>query len=215
MKKNTKTRIKTSILLLLLTYLMIKYDYIAVYVLIIFGVLSTLEFFKITKEIFKKHILSYLINTFFMTYIFIFSSYYVFFLNFFQLKFIFYVLLFGCVASDVGGFIFGKIFKGPRLTKISPNKTYSGALGSIFFTSLLIFLLIYISTNTYSYLILITSVLTSIGCQTGDLFFSYLKRKANLKDYGSILPGHGGILDRIDGILLGVPVGFFSLIFLN
>ena len=111
-------------------------------------------------------------------------------------------------------FLVGKILKGPRLTKISPNKTYSGVIGSIFFASLIVSTLIFIFTNSFSYLILIVALMTSVGCQIGDLFF-LLKRKANIKDTGKLLPGHGGILDRIDGMLLGIPVGFISLIIFN
>ena len=136
-------------------------------------------------------------------------------LNFVQLKILVFILLFGCVASDIGGFIFGKILKGPKLTKISPNKTYSGAIGSIVFTYSTISILIYLININHSYKIFIISLVTSVTCQIGDLFFSYLKRKAKIKDSGNILPGHGGILDRIDGILLAVPVGLISLIILS
>ena len=136
-------------------------------------------------------------------------------LNFVQLKILVFILLFGCVASDIGGFICGKILKGPRITKISPNKTYSGAIGSIVFTYSTISILIYLININHSYKIFIISLVTSVTCQIGDLFFSYLKRKAKIKDSGNILPGHGGILDRIDGILLAVPVGLISLIILS
>ena len=118
----------------------------------------------------------------------------------------------GCVASDIGGYLFGKFFKGRKLTKISPNKTYSGAIGSVILANISICILYFLYTNSASYLILIVSTITSFGCQIGDLFFSYLKRKAKIKDTGSILPGHGGVLDRLDGILLGVPAGYILLI---
>tara|TARA_E500000178_G_scaffold331268_1_gene363997 strand:- start:779 stop:1204 length:426 start_codon:yes stop_codon:yes gene_type:complete len=131
--------------------------------------------------------------------------------NFIQLKFILFVILLGCVASDLGGYIFGKIFKGPRLTKISPNKTYSGAIGSLVCTIVLmhIFFSYFISLNNFQ--VIIIGLVTSIFCQLGDLFFSYLKRKAKIKDTGNFFPGHGGVLDRIDGILLGLPIGFITL----
>tara|TARA_B100001287_G_C22277320_1_gene342223 strand:+ start:157 stop:540 length:384 start_codon:yes stop_codon:yes gene_type:complete len=122
-----------------------------------------------------------------------------------------YTLLLGCIASDIGGFLIGKLLKGPKITKISPNKTYSGAIGSIFFTFVILSTSFYFFVNQFNYLILILSLTTSVGCQLGDLFFSYLKRKAKIKDTGNILPGHGGILDRIDGILFGIPVGLITI----
>ena len=98
------------------------------------------------------------------------------------------------------------------MTKISPNKTISGALGSIIFSSAFAFILIYLLTKNYDPYVVIIGFITSLGCQIGDLFFSFLKRKSSLKDTGNFLPGHGGILDRIDGMLLGVPIGFLSLL---
>tara|TARA_B100000579_G_scaffold372103_1_gene335063 strand:- start:766 stop:1125 length:360 start_codon:yes stop_codon:yes gene_type:complete len=116
------------------------------------------------------------------------------------------------VGSDIGGFIFGKILKGPKLTKISPNKTISGAIGSLIFSSLFMLIMIYYLTKSIDPFIIIIGCITSISCQLGDLFFSFLKRKSFLKDSGNFLPGHGGILDRVDGILLGIPVGFLTFL---
>ena len=113
------------------------------------------------------------------------------------------------------GFIFGKLFKGPKLTKISPNKTISGAVGSIFFcfsVSLITYLLV---QKINIEIVLIIGFFISVSCQLGDLFFSFLKRKAKIKDTGNILPGHGGILDRLDGIYLGLPIGYLILILLT
>ena len=115
------------------------------------------------------------------------------------------------MASDIGGFIFGKTFKGPKLTKTSPNKTYAGALGSIFLTMLIMAILFNLIMTQFTFKILLIGLIVSIACQLGDLFFSLLKRKAKIKDTGNILPGHGGILDRIDGILIGMPVGFITM----
>ena len=138
-----------------------------------------------------------------------------FFSNIQGLKIILYILLLGCIASDIGGYVFGKIFKGPKLTKISPNKTYAGSLGSIIFTLIVVILLFYYSIQYLSYKVVIISLVTTIFCQLGDLIFSFLKRKAKIKDTGAILPGHGGVLDRLDGIFLGVPFGYLTLILLN
>ena len=98
------------------------------------------------------------------------------------------------------------------MTKISPNKTYSGVLGSIILSMLIFSILIFYFTNNLNFKILLYAISTSVACQLGDLFFSLIKRKAKIKDTGSFLPGHGGILDRIDGILVGIPVGFISMI---
>ncbi len=212
--KNTKQRFYTSLILLSLVLLSIKFSFLINFILIIFGVLSTIETLAITKKLFNKKFYKFLLSSFLILYIFSFCYFFFIFLNFFQLKIILYCLLIGCVASDVGGFVFGKLFKGPKITKISPNKTYSGAVGSILLTSLAISIFFIIYIGSFNYNVLILSIITSIGCQIGDLFFSYLKRKAKIKDTGNILPGHGGILDRVDGILLGMPSGFISLGFL-
>ena len=123
-------------------------------------------------------------------------------------------MLIGCVASDIGGYIVGKIFKGPKLIKISPNKTFSGAIGSFIFSCALFSSLIYYETKVFNITIVILGLMISLFSQIGDLFFSYLKRKANIKDTGNLLPGHGGLLDRFDGIFFGIPLGYIALILL-
>ena len=116
-----------------------------------------------------------------------------------------------CIFSDIGGFVFGKIFKGKKLTKISPNKTFAGMYGSFILT--IIFTIIYCHYLNIDNLkiYIINCLLISLVCQLGDLFVSYLKRKSNVKDTGNILPGHGGILDRIDGILFALPFGILLM----
>ena len=118
-----------------------------------------------------------------------------------------------CISTDIGGYFFGKLFKGKKLTKISPNKTYSGLIGSYFF-SIIVFIFFY---NFYEFNLnfLILTILLSTISQLGDLFFSYLKRSAKIKDTGNILPGHGGLLDRIDGIIFSIPIGINIYIFLK
>ncbi len=211
MNKYLKQRIYTSILLLILLFLISKLNSLLIFCLLILGVLSQLEFLNLTKKLFKNKIFFILSNLFFLFYIFTFCYLFLFFSSIFQLKLILFSLLFCCIASDVGGFVFGKIFRGPKLTKISPNKTYSGSLGSIFLSILVFSISIYYFFNEVSISMIIISIITSIGCQIGDLFFSYLKRKVKMKDTGNILPGHGGVLDRLDGIFLGIPLGFACL----
>ena len=215
MKTNTlRKRIITSVILIILILLTYNSIYFMISGLLIFAVLSILEFFNLAKRIFKKKLYYILSNFLFLLFISIFSIVFFIFYNFTQTKIILFVLLFGCVASDIGGFVFGKLFKGPKLTKISPNKTIAGALGSFVSTCLVITGLIYRETNILNFSIIITALMTSLFCQLGDLFFSYLKRKAKLKDTGNFLPGHGGILDRLDGIFLGIPFGFITLLLL-
>ena len=210
-----KKRILTSLILLSLILLIFNSNMILIYFLIISGVLSILEFIQLTKKIVLNKLFLFLLNIFFIFYIFIFTYIFFFFSNIPGLKIILFILLMGCIASDIGGYIFGKTFKGPKLTKISPKKTYSGAAGSIIFTLILMCLLFLNFIQPFSYKIILVGIMTSIFCQIGDLFFSLLKRKANLKDTGKILPGHGGILDRLDGIFFGLPIGFLTLIILN
>ena len=134
--------------------------------------------------------------------------------------YIFFVLII-CISTDIGGFVFGKILKGPKLTKISPNKTYSGVFGSYIFS--LIFSYIYIKQiiftfeNLLYYKIFFYIFLISSISQIGDIFISYFKRLSNLKNTGNIIPGHGGILDRIDGMIFAFPFSYFlfSLSFLK
>ena len=111
------------------------------------------------------------------------------------------------ILSDIGGLIFGKIFKGRKLTQISPNKTISGSIGSLIFSlSLIHFFNEELIFNNFLILIIIT-ILISITSQLGDLFISLLKRKAKVKDTSDLLPGHGGFLDRVDGIIFAIPIG--------
>ena len=212
---NLKKRFYTSIFLLLLFFLIFKSYIILNYCLIILGVLSILEFLNLTRKIFKNKLGLILLNIFFISYIFIFCFIFLMFFNNTLLKYTLSIILFGCIASDIGGFIFGKLFKGPKLTKISPNKTYSGAIGSIILTIITFLLLFYYFLKILNLDTIILALVVSIFCQLGDLLFSFLKRKAKIKDTGNILPGHGGVLDRLDGIYLGVPVGILTLALLH
>jgi phosphatidate cytidylyltransferase len=209
---NLKKRIITSIILLSLIFLMINFKPILIYTLIILGVISIIEFTNIMRKIRINIFFLLISNIIFIFYVFIFCLMFSLISNFIQFKLILYIFLVGCAASDIGGFIFGKMFKGPKLIKISPKKTVSGSIGSIIFTIATMSTLVFYSTNYFNYKIIFIAIVTSVACQLGDLFFSFLKRKAKIKDTGNFLPGHGGILDRIDGIFLGVPIGFLSLI---
>jgi len=118
-----------------------------------------------------------------------------------------------CVSSDIGGFFAGKIFKGPKITKISPNKTYSGVIGAYLMTIFLTYLFYEINNKDNLFFSNFFSILIiSTASQIGDIIVSYFKRLSNIKDTGNIIPGHGGILDRIDGMIFAFPLAF--LIFL-
>ena len=127
-----------------------------------------------------------------------------------QFFFLFIILI--CILTDLGGYTFGKIFKGPKLTKISPNKTYSGVVGSFLFSIVVgILFLEYIDNNLLEkdpIKIPLGILFISLISQLGDLIISYFKRKAKLKDTGNILPGHGGLLDRLDGMIFVLPIIF-------
>ncbi|MDA9604030.1 phosphatidate cytidylyltransferase [Candidatus Pelagibacter sp.] len=121
-----------------------------------------------------------------------------------------------CVSTDLGGYIFGKIIKGPKLIKISPNKTYSGMIGG-YLLSIIILNIFYVVPYFFlkpiqvwsNFLLFILSVSTI--SQIGDIIFSYFKRMAKIKDTGKIIPGHGGLLDRIDGMIFSFPFSFCIL----
>ena len=210
--QNLKERFLTSFFLIVLIILFTKYDFFLIYTLIVLGVLSVIEFIDITKKITANKLYLLISSLSFVSYIFIFCFLFIFFFKFVQLKILLIILLLVCIASDIGGYIFGKIFKGPKLSKISPNKTVAGAIGSLLLSSLVILLLFYFINEKLNYLTIVVAMITSIFCQLGDLFFSFLKRKANLKNTGNFLPGHGGVLDRLDSILLGIPTGLYSFI---
>ena len=150
--------------------------------------------------------------------IFLFLSFYsVFQLTNFEVDnsyFLFILLI--CISTDIGGYIFGKFFKGKKLTKISPNKTYSGVLGSFILSLILSYLFIelttifpYLKFNSINTLIFI--LLISLISQVGDIIISYFKRKSKIKNTGKIIPGHGGLLDRIDGMIFAYPFGYLFL----
>ena len=138
MASNFTKRFLTSLVLVILIFLIFTYNYILVFSLLILGIFSFLEFSNIIKKITKSTSKNFLINFIFINYVFVFSITFYYFSNFFNTKIILFLILMSCISSDIGGYIFGKVFKGPKLTKISPNKTISGAIGSLLFSCLII-----------------------------------------------------------------------------
>ncbi len=206
-----KKRIYTSIFLILLVVLISQYTFFLIYSLIILGTLSLIEFYNLVNRIFKNRFYFILLSITFSIYVLVFCILFFYFSQFIQLKIIIYILLLCCISSDIGGFIFGKIFKGKKLTKISPKKTVSGAIGSLVLGVITVFLLFNFFLKEFYIQGILIGLITSLACQIGDLFFSFLKRKAKLKDTSNFLPGHGGILDRLDGIYFGIPIGMISI----
>ena len=216
MNSNLSKRVITSFFLLLILCLsLFVHKYFWLVTLVLVSVIAYIEFQNIIKKILKIKKKSLILLKFFsILYLlfFIFSSYSIYKNP--PIVLIFILLI--CICSDTGGFIIGKLIGGQKLTKISPNKTVSGSVGSFIFSLIptIIFLIIFNYTNNENFKInettytIILSLFLSLICQLGDLCISYFKRKANVKDTGSILPGHGGILDRIDGAIFVLPAAF-------
>jgi len=213
MNHELKKRIFTSLILISLLTAMFFYSYIMVIALITIAIIIWIEFYALISKIFKKDsvkdkVFRFLCKSISLLYlsllvylILLIESYYM------GLKIYLLYTVLVAILSDIGGLVFGKIFKGKKLTKISPKKTVSGSIGSFIFSfSLIPFFYEKFIENDFLMLSLIT-LLISLITQLGDLFISYLKRKAKVKDTSNILPGHGGFLDRVDGIIFAIPVG--------
>ena len=218
MNLSLKKRIVTSIFLVSLLIGMFFYFYIMIISLIIIALISWIEIYALISKIIKKNLLK---DKFFR---FFYKALSLFYLSglvylilaieseYYNLKIFLLYSLLVAVMSDIGGLVFGKIIKGKKLTKISPNKTISGSIGSFIFSILLIpFFYKNQIDHTLLSLLLITIVI-SLTSQLGDLFISLLKRKAKVKDTSDLLPGHGGVLDRIDGIIFAIPLGIYLFI---
>ena len=202
----TKRIISSIIIVSIAFFFIIKGSFFYIFFLSVFFFITSYEWHKMTKSK----------NYFILGLIFLILSFLsAFFLrNIYLDDFILVILI--CVATDTGGFVFGKLFKGPKLTKISPNKTYSGVVGSFFLS--IIFALLYTNYYDLAYwtddVLLIAVILISSVSQIGDLTVSYFKRKSKIKNTGKIIPGHGGVLDRIDGMLFAIPFAFILFNFL-
>ena len=218
MNKNILKRIITSSFLVSLLFSCLYYSDLSWKILVIFfSIICFYEFNNLLNKIYKINTYKIIIKLLVIFYL----CFFYFLLIKIKIEFgeeFILILLISCIFSDVGGYIIGKLFGGPKLTKISPNKTISGALGSILFTvvgTTLFILYLQKINNQFNFfisslLLYLWLVLMSIYCQAGDLFVSYLKRKAKIKNTGNLLPGHGGLLDRLDGILFAVPMGVLT-----
>ena len=213
MELDIKKRIITSIFLISLLSLMFFYSYIMIISVIIISMIAWIEFYALISKIFKKNQIKHKILRFLCkaTSLFYLSTlvYLIFLIESgnLNLKIYFLYSVLVAIMTDIGGLVFGKILKGKKLTKISPNKTISGSIGSLIFSILLIPFYYKSLFNENLLDIFIITIAISTISQLGDLFISYIKRKANVKNTSDILPGHGGILDRIDGMIFAIPFG--------
>ena len=221
MSLNLSKRIVTSLTLLVILFVCILLNkFLWCYLLVVISIIAFDEFSNLSKKIFKKQIKKKLIFNFIsIIYLFIFVLVGYILNNTSSLNLLFILLI--CIFSDTGGYLIGKLIGGKKLTKISPNKTISGSIGSFIFSLIPVIIFVQLNNKNYEfvthdnmYLISICLFLSLI-CQLGDLFISFFKRKAKMKDTGTILPGHGGLLDRIDGFIFVLPASFILIKLIN
>ena len=189
-------RIVSSIILLPLTiYFIIQGSFLLIFFIVICLTVACLEWHMMSK---KK---SYYIYGFF----FLIFSFYTFYELSIELIDVFYVIII-CSSTDIGGYAFGKIFKGPKLTKISPKKTYAGMFGGYFLSLISLSVIISFLDYDTSLVLFLLTILISTVSQLGDIIISYFKRLSKIKNTGKLIPGHGGLLDRIDGMIFAFPI---------
>jgi phosphatidate cytidylyltransferase len=226
MSQNLLKRIITSIILLvLLFFINFSHQYIFILSILLLGAVICIEanniFSKlISSQTIKKNPSSKTFNPKFFVLNFL-TFFYIFFV-FCNLSYeihksegpIFFLYIISiCFLTDIGGYVFGKLIGGKKLSKISPNKTISGTIGSFIFSffPLIIFLNLGYLNLEFDLNNILLCLLVSLISQLGDLFISFFKRKAKIKDTGKLLPGHGGVLDRVDGIIFAIPFVYFLL----
>ena len=214
MENELQKRILSSIILFpIIFFFAIKGSYYFLLLLIISFAISSYEWHKLAKK--KPY---YILGFIFL--ICSFSSIYQIRIGQNNSYEEFIIILFICIFTDIGGYLFGKFFKGPKLTKISPKKTYAGVIGGYLFSILFMTLFfnyadyiseiinIDITSKELSLNNFILTIIISTVSQFGDIVVSYFKRKSKVKDTGKIIPGHGGLLDRIDGMIFAFPVSY-------
>ena len=209
-------RILSSVLLISFAlFFIIKGSYFFIFFMLVSLLISLYEWHKLSKKKYYE----------ILGYIFLFISFYSAYLikrDFDTIYSYFLLIALICVLTDIGGYIFGKVFKGPKLTKISPNKTFSGMIGGYVLST--IFITIYFNNYNFSIFdnlenqnlnnFIFIFTISTIS-QIGDIFISYFKRKSKIKDTGKIIPGHGGLLDRIDGMIFAFPSAYLIFIIVN
>ena len=209
MNHETIKRILSSIIIIpIALFFIIKGSFFFIFFMTIFFIVTSYEWFQMSKR--KTYLYPGIIFLILSTY-----SAYLFRNDSNSEAFVvFLIVILTCVATDIGGYIFGKIFKGPKLIKISPKKTYAGMFGGYFLSILMVNIFLNYSAHFNYYYIQFTPeafilvLLISSVSQFGDLVVSYFKRLSKIKNTGKILPGHGGLLDRVDGLIFAVPFAY-------
>ena len=191
-----KRFLSSIILLPLAFYFIIQGSFFLIFFTVICFIVACFEWHMMSKK--KSH------NIY--GFLFLIFSFYTFYELSIELISVFYVIII-CSSTDIGGYVFGKMFKGPKLTKISPKKTYAGMIGgyilSLASLSLIISFIDYKATLIQFFLL---TILISTVSQLGDIVISYFKRLSKIKNTGKLIPGHGGLLDRIDGMIFAFPI---------
>ena len=196
MNNLTKRIFSSFILIPLALYFIISGTYMLIFFTSICFFVSCYEWHMMTKKKAYR----------FYGFLFLIFSFYTFYELSLGLSLVFFIILI-CISTDIGGYVFGKMFKGPKLTKISPKKTYAGMIGG-YFLSLICLTIIsnYINYTNIPIQFFILTLIISTVSQSGDIIISYFKRLSKIKDTGKIIPGHGGLLDRIDGMIFTFPI---------
>jgi len=191
---NFKKRFIISLLAFPLIYILLYQKLLfnsLIVIIFLFCLYEWLNIFRIKNTIFFLGLL--------ILFIFLISLIRIYNLEDYNLKFLWLILI--AWLTDIGGYFFGKLFGGPKLIKISPNKTWAGAFGSIILSQLA-FLIFYQNSNyQINIFIIFSQLFLSVVGQIGDILMSYIKRKNKKKDTSNFIPGHGGFLDRVDGLI--------------
>ena len=201
---NFKKRLIVSLLAFPLIYILLYQKVLSNLLILIVFLFCIFEWVKIFK---KKNAIFFL--GLIVLFAFLLSLLRIYNFEEFNLTFLWLIIL--TWLSDVGGYIFGKLFGGPKLTQISPNKTWAGAIGSII-VSQFAFLIFFLNSDyKFNITIIFMQLFLSIIGQFGDILMSYVKRKNNKKDTSNFIPGHGGFLDRVDGLIWIIIFGNFFI----
>ena len=194
-KEFIKRFISSIILLPLVFYFILQGSFLLIFFTVICFVVACFEWHMMAK---KK---SYYIYGF----LFLIFSFYAFYKLSTELIGVIYIIII-CSSTDIGGYVFGKIFKGPKLTKISPKKTYAGMIGGYVLSLISLFVIINLIDYETTPIHILLTILISTVSQLGDIIISYFKRLSKIKNTGKLIPGHGGLLDRIDGMIFAFPI---------